>query len=221
MPKAEPVFPGYSQAATAQKGNKMETLRILPHRNLLSITILVLAVLALFASGCSSRVVPRVEKVSEELEKKAKTLTAPTDKSLVYIIRPAKFQGGGAGINISLGDNVVRLLGNGNYIVEEIKPGKHSVVIKMAYGFEQVLIYRSEAGKTVEFVVNDQAHRFSYDIPEYLKNLGMMDSPKSLSLQGIITREKYQKEPYFNSFPSGNSSINLSLGKTHLWDAHR
>ena len=78
----------------------------------------------LFMISCT-----RFHDASPELDAKAKAMTAPQDKALVYLYRDVN---GGGRMNVSIDGRNLGVIGGRNFMMFMLSPGKHLVVIEAA-----------------------------------------------------------------------------------------
>jgi len=109
-----------------------------------NIVTMVLGSMVLFL--CASCAV-NVQMASHEQDVLAKTFQAPSDKSLIYLIRISKFTGSMLVVPPVVDRLAVGNLKNGSYAVVEVTPGKHVISVMDTFEGNSIIKIDTEAGK--------------------------------------------------------------------------
>lgn len=83
-------------------------------------------------SGCASA--PKADKASEQY---AKAFSPKKGQSNIYVYHPRNFDGGGLNYRVTLDNQVVGELSNGTFILLELTPGRHQLVVNNIANFIQ------------------------------------------------------------------------------------
>jgi hypothetical protein len=98
----------------------------------------------LFASCASTRIVPMATIEQDMFAKKFKS---PTNKSILYLIRPNQFHARNLNFSVVVDKLVIGILKDRSYAVLEVPPGKHFISVPGSFEGDCILKINAEQGK--------------------------------------------------------------------------